>query len=617
MKKELLLNLPEEPGVYLMKNEAGEVIYVGKAKVLKNRIKQYFTAIQNHTPKVRAMVSNIDTFEYIITDSELEALILECNLIKKYKPYYNILLKDDKHYPYIKVTIRDEYPRIFLARKMVKDGNKYYGPYTSSQAVREAIDMVSKLCKLPTCNLKMPQDMGKKRECLNAHIEQCTAPCLRPVSKDVYRRQIVHACKFLEGDHEEILSQLENDMQKASDNLEFEKAALLRDKINAIYKIEERQKMISERQADEDIIGFYRQGTKTYGAVLFVRRGRLIGRHSTVLDKTGDIPDGVLCAEFLKQFYSESDDIPKTVYTCYTCDDESLISHWLSQKSGRKIVVKCPVRGEKKRLTDMACKNAHQNAVDHLLKDSSKNIPKSILELKEKLNLPKLPKRLESYDISHTAGFDPVGSMIVFVDGRPLKSCYRHFKIEAAQGGDDYQSMTEVIYRRFRRAKEEEAEVEAGTLKNPKFLPLPDVILLDGGKGQVSAIAELLEMLDLDIPLFGMVKDDRHRTRGVVTANGEEIDFLKTSDAFRLLSGIQEEVHRFAISYHKKLRTKHVTGSVLEEIEGVGAETRKKLIRHFKTISAIRVAEQAELCAVPGISARVAENIYNFFHKTS
>lgn len=617
MDKELLLNLPDDPGVYLMKNQAGEVIYVGKAKVLKNRIKQYFTAIHNHTPKVRAMVSNIDTFEYIITDSELEALILECNLIKKYKPYYNILLKDDKHYPYIKVTIRDEYPRIFLARKMIKDGNKYYGPYTSSQAVREAIDMVSKLCKLPTCNLKMPGDMGKKRECLNAHIEQCTAPCVHPVSKEMYRKQIINACKFLEGDHDEILQQLQSDMQSASDNLEFEKAALLRDKINAIYKIEERQKMISERQADEDIVGFYRQGVKTYSVVLFIRRGRLIGRHNTVLDKTGDIEDSLLCSEFLKQFYAESDDVPKTIYTCFACDDEELISHWLTQKSGRKTIVKCPVRGEKRRLTDMACKNARQNAVDHLLKDSGKNIPKSILELKEKLNLPQLPKRIESYDISHTAGSDPVASMVVFCDGKPAKSFYRHFKIETAQGGDDYQSMTEVLYRRFRHARDEEEQVKAGTLLKPKFLPLPDVILLDGGKGQVHAVSKLLELLDLDIPLFGMVKDDRHRTRGVITENDEEIDFLKTSEAFRLLSSLQEEVHRFAISYHKKLRTKHVTGSVLEEIDGVGAETRKKLIRHFKTISKIRSATEDELCAAPGISKRVAENIYNFFNKTS
>ncbi len=617
MDKERLLNLPEDPGVYIMKDRNGTVIYVGKAKVLKNRLKQYFTAVENHTPKVRAMVSNVDTFEYIITDSEMEALILECNLIKKYKPYYNILLKDDKHYPYIKVTIREPFPRIQLTRKMVKDGNRYYGPYTSSFAVREAIDMVSKLCKLPTCNLKMPEDIGRKKECLNAHIEQCVAPCVNPLTKEEYRKLIIEACSFLEGDHDEILSRLTEEMQVASDQLEFERAALLRDKIQSIHKIEERQKMISDRQSDEDVIGFYRQGHKTFAEVFFVRRGRMIGRHSTVLEKTGDIPDDVLCGQFLMQFYGESDDIPKVIYTCFESEDQELISQWLTQKNGRKTVVKCPQRGEKKKLTDMACKNARQAAVDHLLKDSGKNVPKSVLELKEKLGLPALPKRLEAYDISHTAGRDPVGSMIVFQDGRPARSHYRRFKIETAQGGDDCQSMTEVLYRRFRHAKEEEAMIESGELQKPKFLPLPDVILLDGGKAQVHAIRELLELLDLDIPLFGMVKDDRHRTRGLISANDEEIDFLKTSESFRLLAGMQEEVHRFAIEYHKKLRKKHVTGSVLEEIEGVGAETRKKLIRHFKTISAIKAANLEELYTVPGVSKATLQNIYNFFHKTS
>lgn len=617
MDKEHLLNLPEEPGVYIMKDKNDKVIYVGKAKILKNRIKQYFTAVENHAPKVRAMVSNIESFEYIITDSEIEALILECNLIKKYKPYYNILLKDDKHYPYIKVTIRDDFPRISLSRKMDKDGNKYYGPYTSSYAVREAIDMISKLCKLPTCNLKMPGDMGKKRECLNAHIEQCVAPCIKPLSREEYRRLIARACSFLEGNHAGILSQLEADMQAASDNLEFERAALLRDKINAIHKIEERQKVISDRQTDEDIIGFYRQGNKTYGEVFFVRHGRLIGRHSTVLDKTGDTPDQVLCGEFLKQFYAERSDIPPAVYTCYESEDALLISHWLTQKAGRKTVVKCPVRGEKKKLTEMACKNARQNAVDHLLRDSGKNVPKSLLELKEKLALDQIPKRIEAYDISHTGGSDPVGSMVVFNDGKSARSCYRHFKIETAQGGDDCQSMTEVLFRRFRRGKEEQEAVEAGELENPKFLPLPDVILLDGGKGQVRAACQLLEMVDLDIPLFGMVKDERHRTRGLITDSGEEISFLKTSESFRLIAGIQEEVHRFAISYHKKLRKGHVTGSVLEEIEGVGSATRKKLLRHFKTMTAIREATVEEIQAIPGISKVVSQNIYNFFHKTS
>lgn len=617
MDKERLLNLPEDPGVYLMKDEHGSIIYVGKAKILKNRLKQYFTAIENHTPKVKAMVSNIADFEYIITDSEMEALILECNLIKKYKPYYNILLKDDKHYPYIKVTIRDEYPKIFLTRKMVRDGNKYYGPYTSSAAVREAIDMVSKLCRLPVCNLKMPGDMGKKKECLNAHIDQCIAPCVHPVSRDGYRRLIAKACAFLEGDHDAMIKELEAEMQAASDALEFEKAALLRDKANAIRKLDERQKMISEKQADEDVVGFYRQGNKTYIEVFFIRRGRLIGRRSSVLDKTGDTEDAILCGEFLKQFYTETVDIPKVIYTAYQSEDEELISAWLTEKNGRKTVVKCPVRGEKKKLTDMACKNARQNAVDHLLKDSGRNVPKSILELKEKLGLDVLPKRIESYDISHTAGTDAVGSMIVFCDGKTARSQYRRFKIETAKGGNDTDSLKEVLYRRMRNARDEEEAQKSGEAITAKFLPLPNLILLDGGKGQVYAIKELFQMLDVDIPLFGMVKDDRHRTRGLITSEGEEIEFLKTSESFRLLSAVQEEVHRFAIEYHKKLQKKRVTGSVLEEIEGVGAETRKKLIKHFKTISAIKEADVELLQKVPGLSKRVSENIYNFFHKTS
>ncbi len=615
MDNEKLYNLPEEPGVYLMKDKNGNIIYVGKAKILKNRLKQYFTAVEKHTPKVKAMVSNIADFEYIITDSEIEALILECNLIKKHKPYYNILLKDDKHYPYIKITIRDDFPKVLLARKMVKDGAKYYGPYTSSAVVRELIDMVSKLFKLPTCSLKMPQDMGKKRECLNAHIEQCMAPCVHPVTREAYRKQIAKACSFLEGEHDALLKELEAEMQTASDNLEFERAALLRDKIDAIRRLSERQKMISEKQADEDIIGFYRQDNKVYSEVFFIRRGRLVGRHSTVLDKAGEVEDSALCSEFIKQFYAENSDVPKMIYTAWESDDEALLSAWLSAKVGRKTSLRAPQRGEKKKLTEMACKNARQNAVDHILKGSGRNVPAAVLELKEKLSLPALPKRIESYDISHTAGADAVASMVVLVDGKPARSQYRRFKIQVAKGGDDYAALSEVIFRRFRHAKEEQEALDSGENIKPKFLPLPDLILLDGGKGQVDTIAKLLEMLDVDVSLFGMVKDDRHRTRGVVSTDGAEIGFLPTSEAFRLMGTLQEEVHRFAIEYHKKLRTKRVIGSVLEEIEGVGEETRKKLIRHFKSVSGIRNATVEEIGAVSGISKRTAENIYNFFNE--
>ncbi len=613
--KKALLNLPDAPGVYLMKDKNDEIIYIGKAKVLKNRIKQYFTAVEKHPPKVRAMVSNIASFEYIITDSEIEALILECNLIKKHKPYYNILLKDDKHYPYIKVTVKDPYPKILFTRKMVKDGAKYYGPYASSASVREMIDMASKLFKLPNCNLKMPQDFGRKKVCLNAHIGQCIAPCVHPVTEREYNKLIEKACKFFEGDHTSLLKELEDEMQEASRNLEFERAAFLRDKISAIKKLSERQKMISDRQSDEDVIGFYRQNKKTYSAVLLIRSGRLIGRKSAVLDKTGEAEDGVLCAEFLKQFYAENEDIPKAIYTCVRAEDEDLIANWLSQKSGRKVTVHMPVRGEKKQLTEMACKNARQNAVDSLLRNSEKNIPKSLLEIREKLNLKTIPKRMEAYDISHTAGEEPAGSMIVFADGKPHKSSHRRFKIPQARRGDDAHSLVEMLYRRMRHAQEEEEAIERGEKIKPKFLPLPDVVLLDGGRAQVQAISELFEMLDCSIPLFGLVKDERHRTRALITPEGEEISFLKTSEPFRLLAGMQEEVHRFAIEYHKKLRAKKSIASELDEIAGVGEKTKQKLLGHFKTIKALKAATLEELSSISGLSQKTAQNIFEFFHK--
>lgn len=619
MDKERLSNIPEEPGVYLMKDKTGKIIYVGKAKILKNRVRQYFQNQERHAPKVRAMVSNIHDFEYILTDSELEALILECNLIKKYRPYYNILLKDDKNYPYIKVTIQEDYPKIFLSRKMVKDGAKYFGPYTSSAAVREAIDMVSKLYKIPTCQIKLPRDMGKKRACLNAHIGQCIAPCENNITKQNYKKIISDACRFLEGDHEELVASLEQDMYAASDEMEFEKAAIYRDKLESIKKIDERQKIISERQADEDAIGFYRQENKTFAEVFFIRRGRLLGRHLAILDKTKDLQENEIAADFLKQFYHEASYIPKNIYIQYDCDELNLISQWLTGKKGQKVSVSSPKRGEKKNIVEMAYKNARQAAVDYILKrsDTKKSISKTILKLKEELALATPPYRIESYDISNTSGADSVGSMVVFIDGQPAKRFYRRFKIETVEGSDDYKSMAEVIYRRIKNAREEELLIEKGELSRSeaKFLPKPDCIFLDGGKGHLSVISELMELLDQDIALFGMVKDERHRTRALINVNNEEIAFKKSSESFALITRIQDEVHRFAIDYHKKMRKKTMTGSILEEIEGVGPAIRKKLMKHFKTMSAIKSAQKADIMQVSGISEKVAENIYNFFTK--
>jgi len=621
MNKDLLNNLPEEPGVYIMKNKDDKVIYVGKAKILKNRVRQYFQNTSSHTSKVRAMVSNIHTFEYIITDSEIEALILECNLIKKYKPYYNILLKDDKNFPYIKVTLNEDYPKLEFTRKLLKDGAKYYGPYTNSFAVRETIDMVCKLYKIPTCNIKLPRDIGKKRPCLNAHINQCCAPCANSVSKDEYRKIIQDACSFLEGDHGELIKNLSDEMKKASADLEFERAALIRDKINSIRQIEEKQKIISERQADEDIIGFYRYNNKTFAEVFFVRSGILIGRHNSVIDKTEGDSDEVIAADFVKQFYGETSYIPKYIYLSLDSEEFPLLSEWLTLKNGRKTEIKCPKRGDKVRLTEMAVKNAHQASVNYLLKKAKaeRNVDKTIISFSEELGLPKLARRIEAYDISNTSGSENVGSMIVFNDGKPLKSAYRKFKIETVEGADDYKSMTEMIYRRFKNAMEEEILISENKLEHDKakFLPRPDCILLDGGKGHVSAISELLELIDEDIPLFGMVKDDRHRTRGLISSSGNEVGLKSTSQNFFLITRIQDEVHRFAIEYHKNLRKKKMTSSVLNEIEGVGKITAQKLMKHFKTISAVKEAELEEIIAVKGITLKTAENIFNFFHKTT
>ncbi|MBE7039782.1 MAG: excinuclease ABC subunit UvrC [Ruminococcaceae bacterium] len=621
LDKKFLNNLPEEPGVYIMKNKDGKVIYVGKAKILKNRVRQYFQNTASHTSKVRAMVSNIHSFEYIITDSEIEALILECNLIKKYKPYYNILLKDDKNFPYIKVTLSEEYPRLEFTRRLVKDGAKYFGPYTNSFSVRQTIDMVKKLVKIPTCNIKLPADMGRKRTCLNAHINQCVAPCVNNMTKEEYRKLFKDACSFLEGNHSELLNRLTDEMQQASNDMEFERAALLRDKIKSIKQLEEKQKIISKSQEDEDVIGFYQYNNKTFAEVFFVRRGILIGRHNCVIDRTEGDMEEQIAADFVKQFYGDTSDIPKNIYISVDSSEYSLISEWLTVKTGRKTVVKCPKRGEKVSLTQMAVKNAHQSAVNYLLKKAKadRNVDKTVIDFSQELGLKRLARRIEAYDISNTSGSENVGSMVVFHDGKPLKSAYRKFKIETVQGADDYKSMAEVIYRRFKNAKEEELLIAENKLEEgkAKFLPMPDCILLDGGKGHVSTVCELLEMLDIFVPVFGMVKDDRHRTKGLVSSNGEEVIMKNTSQVFFMITRIQDEVHRFAVKYHNELRKKKMASLALLEIDGVGKATAIKVMKHFKTMSAIKNAEIDELMAVKGITKRAAINIFNFFNKTT
>ena len=613
----MLKTLPADPGVYIMKDKTGKVIYVGKAKILKNRVRQYFQNREKHPPKVAAMVSKVDSFEYIITDSELEALVLECNLIKKYRPYYNILLKDDKNYPYVKIT-NEDYPKLKLSRKMEKDGAKYFGPYQSAFMVREAIDFAQKLFKIPSCEIKLPRDLGKKRACINAQIGKCCAPCENIITKEDYKKRIDAACDFLDGNTDHIKKELEEEMMAASRNLEFERAAGIRDKINALNQIENKQKIVSEKYADEDIIGFFEAENRTFAEVFFVRHGRLLGHHGTVISNTKGMSEEEIAESFIKQFYESSDYIPKNIYTGYKCEDEALMSEFLTAISGRVTKVITPQRGEKKALMELAHKNAKQSALNYILKngDGKKGIKRTILDLKEELGLKNPPYTIESYDISNTAGDDNVGSMVVFVNGEPKKGRYRRFKIETAVGGDDYHSMAEMILRRLQNARDEEKMIEKGELikEEAKFLPLPDCIFLDGGKGHLSVISELLELTDSDIPLFAMVKDDRHRTNALLRADGKSIGLKKNSPEFSLVAAIQEEVHRFAIEYHKNLRSKKIKSSILCEIEGVGDITAKKLLKHFKSVKNIKTAEIDELRQA-GVSEKAALNIYDYFRQ--
>ena len=613
----MLKSLPDDPGVYIMKDKGGKVIYVGKAKILKNRVRQYFQNTEKHPPKVFAMVSKVDTFEYILTDSELEALVLECNLIKKYRPYYNILLKDDKNYPYIKVT-NEDYPRLKFVRKMERDGAKYFGPYQSAYSVREAIDFACKMFKIPSCDIKLPRDLGKRRACINAQIGKCCAPCENVISKEEYKKRIDDACDFLDGNTKKLMLELEEEMKQASSALEFERAATIRDKIAALRQIENKQKIVSEKYADEDIIGFFETENKTFAEIFFIRKGRLLGHHGTIISNTKGMAKEEVAESFIKQFYEDADYIPKNIYTQYKCYDEALMSEFLTTLSGRNTKLITPQRGEKKALVEMAHKNAKQSALNYILKngDGKKGVKRTILDLKEELGLKEPPYRIESYDISNTAGEDNVGSMVVFVNGEPQKGKYRRFKIETAVGGDDYHSMAEMILRRLTHARDEEKMIEKGELlrDNAKFLPLPDCIFLDGGKGHLSVISELLELTDFDIPLFAMVKDEHHRTNALLKDDGNSIGLKRNSAEFRLVASIQEEVHRFAIDYHKKLRGKKVKQSTLCEIDGVGEVTSKKLLKHFKSISNIKVAEIDELKKA-GVSEKTATNIYNYFSK--
>ncbi|MBQ8300689.1 MAG: excinuclease ABC subunit UvrC [Clostridia bacterium] len=613
-----LKNLPDQPGVYIMHDSNDTIIYVGKAKVLKNRVRQYFQKNSNHTPKVIAMVSNIAYFEYIVTDSETEALALECNLIKKHRPKYNILLKDDKHYPYIKVTINEPYPKVLKVRKLQKDGAKYYGPYVSGITLKNTLELVQKLFKPPTCHRKFPDDIRKGRPCLNYHINNCFAPCTGKVSKDEYRQVFFNICRFLDGNHKELLTGLTNQMMDASKNMEYEKAADLRDKIRAIKDIEEHQKIINtEKQDDRDVIALAREDTVAFCEVFFIRNGKVIGRESYKIDNTQHSTNEEILTDFVKQFYQSSEYIPGEILTEYLIEDLDAITQWLQGVKKKKVVIANPKRGDKLRLVEMVKKNADIALGNYKIKVMKEREKNTLLDtMQELLRLENRPYRIEAYDISNIQGADNVGAMVVFENGKTAKRKYRLFKIKSFEGADDYASMREVIYRRFRHALDEEEQIEQGTLakKDAKFLPLPDLILLDGGRGHLNVISELLEMIETDIPVFGMVKNDKHRTRGLISKAGE-IELSATSPVFKLITHIQDEVHNTAISYHRKLHGK--IDSELDKITGIGEKRRKALLTTFKTIDKIKEATVDELMNVKEMDRKSAESVYNYFRRDS
>ncbi|KEI96798.1 excinuclease ABC subunit C [Clostridium botulinum A2B3 87] len=610
-----LKNLPDKPGVYLMKNNLGEIIYVGKAKILKNRVRQYFQKSQKHSEKVKAMVKNIEEFEYIITDSEIEALILECNLIKKYRPKYNILLKDDKHYPFIKVTLAEDFPRVVSTRKVTKDGSKYFGPYVDGSSVKDIIELIKKTFPIRTCKKNIVEGAKAIRPCLNYQIGLCKAPCAQYIKKSEYREIIDDVIKLLSGKHLDIVENFKLNMEKAAENLEFEKAAMLRDKINIIEKIGEKQKIILNNFDNEDYISLYSDGKDTCFQVFFLRNGKIVGREHFIIEDTFDTNSSTLISNFLKEFYGGTAYIPKTIYVP-NIEDEALLEQWLTLKKESKSTIKIPIKGEKKNILVLVEKNAKTTLENFKLKYlQEKALYDNVLkDLKNILRLQEEPIRIEAFDISNIQGFDSVGSMVVFEKGRAKPSDYRRFKINTVKGADDYKSMKEILTRRFQHGLSEIKSIQDRKLEfsSGKFSVFPDLILMDGGKGQINIALEVLNTFNIDIPVCGMVKDNKHRTRGLIY-NGEEIIINKYGSVMKFITRVQDEVHRFAISYHRSLRGKNSFHSLLDDIPHIGEKRKKDLLFNFKSIDNIKKATYEELLSIPSMDKKSAECVLEFF----
>ena len=607
---EELKKLPDKPGVYIMHDATDEIIYVGKAVNLKNRVRQYFQNSKNKTAKTSALVSHIAYFEYIVTDSEMEALLLECNLIKEHRPKYNVMLKDDKTYPYIKVTLNEDFPRVFITRKYVKDKSRYFGPITDATAAKETVELINRLFPIRKCRKKLPRDMGKERPCLNYHIGQCSAPCDNLISKEEYNKIVDEVIAVLEGKYDYIIKYLEGLMLNASEALEFEKAASYRDRIAGVKKIMEKQKITNSGAGDSDVIAFSRAMDEALVQVFFIRGGKLSGRGHFLINAPDYIDRSGIMTQFVKQFYSGTAYIPKELILEEELlpDEKDAIEELLETMRGSKVTITVPKKGEKHKMVELAAGNAAITfeRIGERIKKEQKQTIGALEEIKDILGLDELPARIESYDISNTQGFESVGSMVVFENGRAKNSDYRKFKIKTVVGANDFASMEEVITRRLSHYIKEKNE-------NGSFARLPDLIMVDGGKTQIAAALNAMDNAGVYVPVCGMVKDDRHRTRGLLY-NGEEKEISPNSEGFKLITRIQDEVHRFAIEYHRKLRNEKQIHSVLDDIEGIGSARRKSLMRRFGDIESIRNAEVDELLEADGMTIKAAENVYAYFH---
>lgn len=613
--EEELKKLPGQPGVYIMHDAKDAIIYVGKAISLKNRVRQYFQSSRDKTAKIKQMVSKIARFEYIVTDSELEALVLECNLIKEHRPRYNTMLKDDKTYPYIKVTASEEYPRILFSRQMKKDKNKYFGPFTSAGAVKDTIELIRKIYRIRACSRKLPQDMGKDRPCLYYHIHQCDAPCQGYISQADYQKSVKQAVGFLNGQYEPVMKYLEEKMRTSSETMEFEKAIEYRDLLESVRKVAQKQKITSQSMEDRDIIAMAKDERDAVVQVFFVRDGKLIGREHFHMNLTGSESKAEILNSFVKQFYAGTPFVPHEIWVQEELEDAEVIASFLTARRGQKVRFVVPKMGEKERLVELAEKNAKM-----VLSQDKEKIKREELRTIGAMNqigswigLSGI-KRVEAYDISNISGFESVGSMIVYENGRPKRNDYRKFRIRTVQGPNDYASMREVLLRRFSHGLEEtkKLQAEGGDLAMGSFTRFPDLLMMDGGRGQVNIALEVLRELQLEIPVCGMVKDDNHRTRGLYYQN-VEIPIDRHSEGFQLITRIQDEAHRFAIEYHRSLRGKEQVRSVLDDIKGIGPARRKSLMRTFKTIEAVREASVEELEAAPQMNRAAAEAVYIFF----